>query len=651
MKPLKCRKLRCVRERPGSRWLLCIIGLALSFANVTRGAESDAMASDVAALKRLSLEELANLQVTSVSRRPEPWFTSASAVQVINSEDILRSGASSLPEALRLAPNLQVAQVDSRQWAISSRGFNNGLANKLLVMIDGRTVYTPLFAGVFWDVQDVMLDDLERIEVISGPGASLWGANAVNGVVNIVTKSAAETQGTLVTAGGGSLLQDFAAVRYGGQINSNVYYRVYGKYFDRNPTVTPDGRDGTNDWRMGQGGFRVDWLPNNDDIITVQGDGYAGNIRQPNGDLPVNGQNLLGRWSHAISGESDLNLQMFWDRTFRGVPSSIKEVLDTEDIDFQHRFPIGERNSIVWGANYRLMIDRVQNGAAAALIPNDRNMQLIGSFLQDSLTIVPDRFSVTLGTKLEHNDFSGFEIQPSGRMAWTPGDRHTLWAAVSRAVRSPSRIDVDLFTPGSPPYVIAGGSDFDSEKLIAYELGYRVRPVDPVTFSIAGFFDDYDQIRSLEPIGTNTYVFRNSNRAQIYGLELSLTYEVTDWWRLRGGYTYQHKDLFIKPGGSDLNRGRAEGNDPAHYFVGQSILNLPHDVQFDVTLRYTSELPSPNVPGYFTADVHLGWRPCKHLDLSIVGQNLFDDQHPEFGAAATRQEIPRSVYGKVTWNF
>src|SRR5258706_424919 len=351
------------------------------------GAEPNEIASEVAALKRLSIEELADLEVTSVSRRPEPWFTAASAIQVITAEDILRSGASSLPEALKLAPNLQVAQVDSRQWAISSRGFNNGLANKLLVMVDGRTVYTPLFAGVFWDVQDTLMDDLDRIEVVSGPGATLWGANAVNGVINIVTKSAAETQGTLVTAGGGSLLQDFAGVRYGGQLASNVYYRVYGKYFDRNPTVTPSGGDGTNDWRMGQGGFRVDWLPNNADVITVQGDGYAGNFRQPNGDLPVNGQNVVGRWTHNIAEGSAFNLQMYWDRTYRGIPNSIKDMLNTEDIDFQHRFPLGDRQSIVWGGSYRLMLDRVQNGPSAALMPENRDMQLFGGFVQDSITI------------------------------------------------------------------------------------------------------------------------------------------------------------------------------------------------------------------------------------------------------------------------
>jgi Outer membrane receptor for ferrienterochelin and colicins len=651
MKSFAAGKGRSLYVRTGIALKFCVCFVMVTFQYWVATAESDQSVIEAAALKRLTLEELVNLEVTSVSRRPEPWFTTASAVQVITAEDIQRSGASSLPEALRLAPNLQVSQVDSRQWAISARGFNNGLANKLLVMIDGRTVYTPLFAGVFWDAQDTLMEDLERIEVVSGPGTTLWGANAVNGVINIVTRSAAETQGTLITGGGGSLLRDFGGARYGGQLGLNVYYRVYGKYFDRNPTVTPSGRDGTNDWRMGQGGFRVDWLPDTANTITLQGDGYAGEIRQPLGDLPINGQNVIGRWTHTIAEGSDFNLQVYWDRTLRQIPGSIEEALNTEDVDFQHRFPVGARQSIVWGASYRLMIDRVKNGPAAAFLPEDRNMELFGGFVQDEIVIVPDKLQITLGSKLEHNEFSGLEVQPSGRIAGPPGERQPLWAAVSRAVRSPSRIDTDLFTPGAPPYVIAGGSGFDSEKLVAYELGYRFRPADALTVSLAGFFNDYDDIRSLEPIATNTFVFRNSNRAEIYGLEISITYEVKDWWRLRGGYTYLHKDVFIKPSGSDLNQGRAEGNDPTHVFMAQSILDLPRNIELDLTVRYVDDLPSPAVPGFFTADVHLGWRPCKRLELSIVGQNLCDNQHPEFGEAASRQEIPRSVYGKVTWTF
>jgi iron complex outermembrane recepter protein len=599
-------------------------------------------------LKRLSLEELLNVDVTSVSRRAEPLFTTPSAIQVISQEEIRRSGATSIPEALRLAPNLQVAQVDSRQWAISARGFNNGLANKLLVRIDGRTVYTPLFAGVFWDAQDMMLEDLDRIEVVSGPGGTLWGANAVNGVINITSKSARDTQGTLLTAGGGTFLEDFAAARYGTKLSEDVFVRVYGKYFDRGDTLLPSGADATNAWRMGQGGFRLDWLPASGDSLTFQGDGYGGAIEQPQpGDTTIDGQNVIGRWTHAMGENSECAVQLYWDRTWRRAPT-FSEELNTYDLDFQHRFPWGQRQILVWGGGYRLMADRVGNSAALAFIPPDRNLQLFSGFLQDEIALIPDRLKFTIGSKLEHNDYSGFEVQPSARLAWTPDERQTAWGAVSRAVRSPSRVDRDLFVPAAPPFVIAGGSDFDSEKLIAYELGYRIRPWEPLMLSLAGFYNDYDQIRSLD---TNTFVLANGNRAQEWGLELSGQFQATSWWRLRGGYTFLDKDVEVKPGAQDLNRGRAEGNDPQNQFSLQSMFDLPWNLTLDFNLRYVDSLPMPPVPSYFTFDVRVAWQPVRNLEISIVGQNLWDEQHPEFGQPVTRQEIPRSVYGKVTWSF
>jgi iron complex outermembrane receptor protein len=614
--------------------------------NETPGASAD--------LKRLSLEELMNVEVTSVSRIAEPLWTSPSAIQVVTEDDIRRSGATSIPEALRLAPNLQVAQIDSRQWAITARGFNQTLANKLLVMVDGRSVYTPLFAGVFWDVQDTLLDDVDRIEVISGPGATLWGANAVNGVINIITKSAQDTQGTLLSAGGGSQLNDYAAARYGDKLGDNVYFRLYGKYFDRDSTLLPNGQDATNDWRMGQGGFRLDWLPATGDTITLQSDGYAGSFEQPApGDTDVNGQNVIARWTHPLAEDAGIRVQMYWDRTLRAIPQQFTEELNTYDLDFQHHFPLGERQVLIWGGEYRLMADQVANSPVLAFLPPHRNLQLFSGFLQDEIELIRDRLKFTLGTKLEHNDFSGFEIQPSARLAWTPDERQTVWGAVSRAVRSPSRIDTDFFVPGVPPYFLAGGSNFDSEKVIAYELGYRVRPLTSLSISAALFYNDYMDLRSLEPIGnsTNTYVIANGLQGHSWGVELSSTYQIRDWWRLRAGYTYLDTEVSLKPGSQDLNNGRAEGNDPQNQFLLQCMFDLPYSLELDGVLRYVDTLPSPNVPSYITADVRLGWRPCRNVELSIVGQNLFDSQHPEFGAAATRQEIPRSIFGKVTWHF
>jgi len=650
----------------GQRWnagfrrtiLAIFIGLAAPQGRIC--GQTNEPAQPTNELKRLSLEELMNIEVTTVSRRPEPWFTAPSAIQVLHGEDILRSGAVLLPDALRLAPNLQVAQVDSRQWAISARGFDNTLANKLQVMIDGRTVYTPLFAGVFWEVQDVMLEDLDRIEVVSGPGGTLWGANAVNGVINVISKIAKDTQGGLISAGGGTFLQDYAAARYGGMLSTNVYYRVYGKYFDHDNALLPNGIDSTNSWRFGQGGFRLDWLPAQGDLATIQFNVYGASIEQPTpGNTTANGQNLLGRWTHSTGIASDLTLQFYWDRTYRDIPNSFTEDLNTYDLDFQHSFPAGARQQITWGGGYRLMVDHVKNSPGLAFLPPDRNLQLFSGFLQDEIFLVRDRLTVTFGTKLEHNDFSGFEVQPSSRIAWTPNEQQTIWGAISRAVRSPSRIDTDLYfpnpsslPPGAPP-TIAGGPNFDSEKLLAYELGYRIRPVPRLTLSLAGFYNNYDDIRSLSTnaLSNNSFVIANANRAEEWGAELSGIWQATDWWRLRGGYTFLHKQTYVKPGGSDLNRGRAEGNDPEHQFVLQSMLDLPGRVQFDVTLRYVDTLPAPNVPSYFTADARLGWQPIRNLELSIVGQNLVDSQHAEFGSPVTRQEIPRSVFGKVTWRF
>ncbi len=606
-----------------------------------------------------------NQEVTLVSRRPEKWFTSPSAVQVITGEDIRRSGATSIPEALRLASNLQVAQVDAANWGISARGFNRGspvgsgpgftfgLANKLLVLIDGRSVYTPLFAGVLWDVQDTLLEDIDRIEVISGPGASLWGANAVNGVINVVTKSAKDTQGGLMTAGGGTQLQDFAGFRYGSTLATNVFFRIYGKYFDRNSTVFPDGTPAANDWRMGQGGFRLDWLPANGDTVTLQVDGYAGSIEQlALSDATANGQNILGRWTHVLSDESDLSLQLYWDRTKRTVPGVGAETLDTYDLDFQHRFPLGERNKFVWGAGYRLVSDKVANSQILSFVPAGRNLQLFSGFLQDEISLVRDRLHLTLGARLEHNDYSGFEVQPNARLAWTPNDWQTVWGAVSRAVRSPSRIDRDLLLR-VPPVTLLGSQNSDSEKLLAYELGYRIRPLSRLVLSLAAFYNDYDDIHSVEPTiaSPTTLVFGSGLRGRSWGAELSGTYQVTDRWRLRGGYTYFDKRLSMKPGSQDVTQGLAEGNDPRHQFLLQSLLDLPFHFELDWVARYVDTLPSPNVPSYFTIDARLAWRPRRNLELAIVGQNLWDDRHPEFGPAFTRQEIPRSVYGKMTWRF
>ena len=633
--------------------LVCISALLGATSDLTAETNEE---KSVQQFKRMSLEDLQDFEVTSVAKRPEKLEDAPSAIQVITSEDIRRSGATSLPEALRLAPNLMVAQVDSRQWAISSRGFNSTTADKLLVLIDGRSVYTPLFSGVFWDVQNVMLEDIDRIEVISGPGASLYGANAVNGVINVISKSAKDTQGTLISAGGGSFVNGQGSVRYGDKIGQDLYFRVYGTGFGRDETLLANGQGSTNNWVLGQGGFRADWLPAHGEIVTVQGDFYGGVMGQPApGDTTVNGQNIVTRWTHPITEDTDVTLQAYWDRTWRRIPGTFSEDLNTYDVDFQNRFLLWDRNRVIYGAGYRLMMDNVGNSPALAFLPGDRNLSLFSTFGQDEITLLEDELYLTLGSKFEHNDYSGFEIEPSARIAWRPQTNQTVWLAVSRAVRAPSRIDTELFAPGSPPFTLRGGGDnFVSEKLLAYELGYRIGVTPRLSLSLSTFLNEYDDVRSVEPIAgtTNQFIVLNGLRAETYGAELSATWQMLDWWRLRGGYTYFHKVIFFD-GSQDLNRGTAEGNDPHHQFLAQSTMDLPANFEFDSVLHYVDNLDQlgPNVPGYVSLDLRLAWHPSPNWELAIVGQNLLDNQHPEFGPASGGREIPRSFYGKVTWRF
>lgn len=606
-------------------------------------------------LKKLSVEELMDIEVTSVSRRPQRLSETASAIQVITQEDIRRFGATRLPEALRLASNLEIAQIDSSRWAISARGFNSTASNKLLVLIDGRRVYTTLFAGVFWDVQDTLMEDIERIEVISGPGATQWGSNAVNGVINVITKNSEGTQGALLEGGGGTELLGFGGMRYGGALTPNLHYRVYGKYFDRGSTRLPNGQDADDDWRMGQGGFRMDWDVSETNLITVQGDYYDGRIdRMDADDTAVSGGNVLGRWSHRISEDSALKLQVYFDRTHRNIPGQFAEDLDTYDVEFQHRFPLGERHDIVWGLGYRLINDDVGNSAQLAFLPAQVSRQWFSAFGQDEIALAKDRLHVTLGMKIEHNDYTGFEFQPSGRLAWRLSEQQTLWAAISRAVRTPSRIDREFFVPGSPPFLLAGGPDFDSETLLAYELGYRVQPLPPLSFSLSAFYNDYDNIRSLEqadPPLPFPLVIGNGLEGKSYGAELTANYQVTDWWWLRAGYTELRIDLHPKPGSTDTTSGAAESHDPNHLFSLRSSWDLPGHWELDAAFRYVSRIDNQQVPAYEELDVRLGWQPIPGLEFSIVGQNLLHDHHAEFGSPATRREIERGVYGKILWRF
>ena len=624
--------------------------------------------STIGELKQLNVEDLMNVEVTSVSRHPEKLLAAASAIQVITQEDIRRSGATSIPEALRLADNLQVAQKNSHDWAISARGFNTELANKLLVMIDGRTVYTPLFSGVFWDVQDYLLEDIDRIEVISGPGGALWGANAVNGVINIITKSAADTQGLYAEAGGGSQPQGFAGVRYGGALAPGTQFRVYGKYIDRGDEVLASGNSESDAWRQGRGGFRVDSELSAQDRLTLQGDFYGGSEEmQTRGTSHNSGDNILGRWSHDLSEQSDLTLQSYFDQThltdpvaalvFSGAPAgTLHDDLTTYDVDFQHRFRLGTANRIVWGLGYRRTRDVVGNSPAVAFFPAVLDHNLYSAFVQDEI-VVRKNLSFTLGTKFEHNDYTGVEVEPDARLSWNLSSDQALWAAISRAVRTPSRIDRDL-SEAAPPYlvVLKGGSNFTSETVIAYELGLRAQFNSRFTASISSFYNEYNDVRSAS-VTPNTFFpfyFANNVAGHTDGLELSGNYQVVDGWSLHAGYTLLEEHLRVKPGQYDLNNARNEVADPEHQLSLRSSLNLPGRLELDAGLRWvdTLHLAAGTVPAYFEMDTRLAWHAGERLELSIVGQNLLHNHHPEYGVPdPTRVEIERSVYGKVAWRY
>ncbi len=626
-------------------------------------------------LTRLSLEDLMQIQITSVSRAPEKFSHAAAAVTVITSEDIRRSGATTIAEALRMAPGLDVARVDSHSWAISARGFNDVFANKLLVMIDGRTIYTPLFSGVFWDVQGTILEDVAQIEVIRGPGATQWGANAVNGVINIITKSARDTQGLLVTAGAGTEENGFAGVRYGVKLNEDSFLRVFAKYNNRDDQSFPTGGKSSDDWEMYRGGFRIDSKLTDINLITFQGDIYSGRLDQlytvptftppfattvPT-QLKVSGGNLLGRWTHDFSEDAQLTLQAYYDRTVRNATTVFQEDRDTGDIDAQHRFKVGERQTITLGAGYRLTHDVNHNTLNLAFNPSARTLNLFSGFIQDDIELQPERWSLMVGSKIEHNDFTGVEVQPSARLLWTPAQRHAIWASISRAVRTPSRAedDVALNPVGVPPGVatIRGNRNFDSEKLIAYEIGYRVQPHKKVTFDFAAFYNDYDDLRTLERTGT-LFQSRVDNRlfGETYGFEASSTLQALEQWRLTAGYTFLQMQLHKERGSSDTMSEDAERMSPQNQVFLRSLLDLPQHVEFDQTLRYVDRIivSGSGIPGYWSLDLRLGWKPTPNWEFSIVGQNLLAPSHPEFNPTfivSQRTEIDRGVYGKVTFRF
>jgi len=607
----------------------------------------------------LSLEELANLQVTSVNRRPTPVATAPASIYVITGEDIRRTGATSLPEALRLAPNLQVARVDARNYAITARGFNNAFANKLLVLIDGRTVYSPLFSGVFWDVQDLVLEDVERIEVISGPGATLWGANAVNGVINITTRAAAQAQGALLSAGA-SMLEHQLTARTGFALGEG-YMRVYAKHAAQDDVKNAAGGFTHTGLHRTQAGFRGDWDRSRGQV-TLQGDMYSGRLQQQNTeDIAVAGVNLVARMKQRFGRDSELLGQIYFDHTQRDQPLRFEEHLNTFDIDLQHSLSLGRRHTLVWGGGYRHAHDLVENELAFEFLPEHFPMNWANVFAQNDVSLFrATRF--TLGLKMERNPYTDWEFLPNLRLAWTPrGENALVWGAVSRSVRSPSRIDKDLFAPTDPQdgsehqYFIGGGPDFVSEIAEVAEVGYRAQPLSEFNYSLTLFYANYHRLRTLEPgVVGSASEFANKASAESFGLEFWTHWQVGSRWRLSGGLVAQQVDADLNPDSRDLTGGTGLANsDPEIYWQMRSSFDLEKNIQLEAFLRRVGDLGAERIrtPAYTSLDVHLGWRPIPQLQLSLVGQNLLDDRHAEFGTAPSYAEFRRALYTKLLWEF
>lgn len=616
-------------------------------------------------LTNMGLEALMNIEVTSVAKKPQKKSEAAAAVFVITGKDLRRWGVTNIPDALRRVPGLQVARIDANKWAITSRGFNSRFANKLLVLIDGRTVYTPLFAGVYWDANLVMLEDVEQIEIIRGPGGTLWGANAVNGVINIITKSAGNTQGTLVSAGAGNELVRLVSARHGGTTGFGSKYRIYGmsRSDDRGYAV-PGAHD---DAEIAQAGFRTDWSKGDTDSHTLQGDYYHGTGGQElliapsapatiTDDADIEGGNLLYRWTHRSGDSSVITLQAYVD--YVGRESAVLfEDRYTIDLELQNHFAWNDRHDVVWGLNYRSIDDDTEPTQIFSLTPAKRRVDLVTGFIQDEISLFREHAKLTLGTKLEHNDFTGFEVQPNIRLAWLTDSGNTVWGAVSRAVRTPARgeHDVSLMVL-PPPLTINGNSGYETEKLVAWEIGLRRALADSVTLDATAFYNRYDELRTIE-ITSMPPVFANNMEGNTQGLEIDLHWQARPWLAVNANYTRLEIDLDLVNGSMDTASLGAEHASPEHQANLWIAADLDNDIQLDAGLRYVGSLQNPGFAktcDYLAFDTRLAWTAAPGIELSLVGQNLFDSHHPEFNPdfiISTPTEVERSIHGTVSWTF
>lgn len=648
--------------------ILGIVSAGLNIASAQAAPETEAA--------DLSLEELMDVKIYSAAKKEQAMADTAAAAFVISQEDIRRSAATSVPDALRMAPGVQVAQINAHDWAITIRGFNDRFSNKLLVLVDGRTVYSPLFSGTYWSAQDMVMEDIDRIEVIRGPGGTVWGANAVNGVINIRTKHSKNTQGGLVSAQGGNY-QNGGSVRYGGELGKEGSYRVYAKGKQNSDYLNGKGADAHDQWNAGQGGFRADYALTGKDELA-----FSGDIQEMEGDETINfrpaidssmsqrNANVTAKLTHKTE-DGEWYLQSFYlTDERRSYP--MNHLIDTFDMEFQHNLQAGQRNAVTWGLDYRLVADKLTDFNGVSFNPADRSTQLFSAFLQDQFSIT-DALRLTLGSKIEHNDYSGFEYQPNARLLWKLNENHSTWTSISRAVRVPSRsfqdMNISLYRVRLPfpPFntmegAIVGDAGVKAEQVTAFEWGYRGQMSQNLSFDVATFYNIYDTLSShysqtIQSPGLirNLSIIDNGLEGESYGAELYANWKVTDSWRLQPGYTWLTIDNRTKANSNDVAQAiRNEGSSPQNQYSIRSQLSLPHHIEFDTTVYYMDNLraPTTSIPNYTRVDLRLGWRPLKALELSVAGQNLLDDRHPEFMASdLVASQIPRSVYGKavVTW--
>jgi iron complex outermembrane receptor protein len=632
-----------------------------------------------------SLEQLLNTPVMSVSKKQESLAHTAAAVFVISQEDIRRSGALTLPDVLRLVPGVEVAQINNNSWAISIRGFKQRYSNKVLVLIDGRSVYTPAFSAVYWDQIDLPLENIERIEVIRGPGSSAWGANAMNGVINIITKSARTTKGGMIAAHGDTEYGSGATVQYGGGIGKNIDYRAFGKYSKFGSSSLPDGSDGFDQWSRVQAGFRAEWSPSSTDSISLEGDGYRNGISESlfhyfvtaPGDqsfkygLTATGGDVLGRWTHTYGNGSSTTLQTYYDE-FKRTDGQIPEHEQTFDLDFQHHLSWGERQDIVWGLGYRSQSTTVLPGFKISLNPAHELDSLFSAFLQDQIQVSSNLW-LTLGGKIEHNAFSGIETEPSARLAWAPTENQTLWTAASKSVRSPARLEAGLaltidqtrVTPGlMGSATLTGNPRMRAERLNDYEAGYRRQFNPRLSLDLSTFLSFYNDLSSFDgkapylapgiPVQLILpYVYGNSGSATDYGGETSLTWKVNSHWKVSPGYSLVAMNFHLAPGVNDPFSAKLAGTSPRHSFQARSWINLSRKLEFDQSVFWYSGMPNHVIPAHARVDARLGWKVNRSVEASLTGQNLLTPGFLEFGdlEGVASTEAPRSLIGKVTWRF